>query len=344
MALWIDIKYANILGDKLTKFKLKSRSPYIANYRCPFCDDIEEKKRARGYLLEKEGKIFNYCHNCGSSMSLSNFIQSIDAHLFREYRLETIKERWVESKTENKIVFAKPVFKHEIKLGTPIINCINSEAYNYIFSRKIPTIFYNSIYYFKDINDLTKQIEKYKNTQFSKESIIAIPFFNAKREYSYISCRAISPTSSFRYYTLEINNIHPKIWGLETIDWNKPVFIFEGPIDAMCIPNSIAMAGVGGNDNLNFITSKKKENKEICFVYDSDYLYNKEVFKQVQKRINEGFSVIVYDFNFPGKDVNEVLCNGIMTIDEIYKYLQQRSFNGLRAQIELTYYSKTHKF
>jgi transcription elongation factor Elf1 len=340
--LWVDIKYANILGGKLTKFKVKRQTPYIANYRCPLCDDIEEKKRSRGYLLEKDGKINSYCHNCGASMSLGNFIGTIDQHLYQEYRLENLKERWDKPKEEKETKFSQPVFKRMIKMGQPLSEGLNNAAYDYAVGRRIPTQFYRSLFYLEDLNTLTNQIEKYKDTRFSEEPVLVIPFFTPEREFGYINCRSISPSASFRYYVLEVDNTHPKIWGLEFVDWTKPVFVFEGPIDAMCVPNSIAMAGVSGSESIKFITSKKKK-EEICFVYDSDCIYNKEVHKQVEKRIKEGFSVVIYDKNFPGKDINEVICHDLMTPHEVYEYLQNRSFSGLRAQIELSHQTKAHK-
>lgn len=339
--LWVDIKYANILGSRLTRFKVKSQTPYLANYRCPLCDDIEEKKRARGYLLEKDGYIRSYCHNCGSSMSLGNFINTIDSSLYQDYRVETLKERWGKNipKAEKEVKFSKPVFNRSIELGVPLSKGINNVVYNYAVNRRIPSRFYDSLFYLEDINILTSQIEKYKDTQFSKEPVLVIPFYTAEREFGYINCRSVSPTASFRYYVLEVDSSHPKIWGLEFVDWKKPVFVFEGPIDAMCVLNSIAMAGVSGNESIKYISSKKRKD-EICFVYDSDCIYNKEVHKQVQKRIQEGFRTVIYDKNFSGKDVNEVICNDEMTSGEVYEYLCSRSFSGLRAQIELSHQTK----
>src|SRR5574343_539155 len=250
--LWVDIKYANILGSHLTKFKVKSQTPYVANYRCPLCDDIEEKKRARGYLLEKDGKIHSYCHNCGSSMSLGNFIGTIDQSLYQEYRLETLKEKWDKPKEEKKVKFYQPVFKRTIKLGTPLSDKLNNVAYDYAVNRRIPSQFYDSLFYLEDLNILTRQIEKYKDTRFSEEPVLVIPFFTSEREFGYINCRSISPKASFRYYVLEVNDTHPKIWGLEFVNWTKTVFGFEGPIDAMCVANSIALAVLGGRESIKF--------------------------------------------------------------------------------------------
>lgn len=337
--LWIEIKYANIIGQKLKNFKIKKNSPYVANYSCSFCGD-SEKNKSRGYLLEKKGRIISYCHNCGPpGKSLGNLIKEIDQFIYDDYRIETLKEKWTAPKiTSDEVfpIFEKPVFKKKIELGKPLSDKINNAAFDYAVKRKIPPKFYDSLFYFKNINELTGQIEKYKNEKFSNEPVLVIPFFTSDREFSFINCRSISDFPTFRYYVLEVNGIHPKIWGLEFIDWSKPVNVFEGPIDAMCVPNSLALAGVSSDRAIDFLKTKNR----INFVYDKDSIYNPQVTKQIKKRIDEGFNVVIFNKSFPGKDINEVICNESMTPDEVSEYVQSRSFNGLNAKIELSFQIK----
>lgn len=342
--LWIEIKYANIIGQKLKNFKIKKNSPYIANYSCSFCGD-SEKNKSRGYLLEKKGKIISYCHNCGPpGKSLGNLIKELDQFIYDDYRIETLKEKWVATKiTSDEVspIFEKPVFKKKINLGLPLSDKINNAAFDYAVKRKISPKFYDSLFYFNNINELTCQIEKYQNKKFSNEPVLVIPFFTKNKDFSYINCRSISNFPSFRYYVLEVNEINPKIWGLEFIDWSKTVYVFEGPIDAMCVPNSLALAGVSSESALSFLKSKKQN--KICFVYDKDSIYNHQVNKQIKKRIDEGFNAVIFNKSFPGKDINEVICNESMTPDEVQTYLQNRSFSGLRAQIELSHQKQNSK-
>ena len=341
--LWIEIKYANIIGQKLKNFKVKRNSPYVANYSCPFCGDAE-KNKSRGYILEKKGKIFSYCHNCGQGRSLGNLINELNQFIYNDYRMEKLKEKWTSPKNNQSDLiplFKKPVFEKKINLGMPLSEKINNEARDYAVKRKIPPKFYDSLFYAKNINEITSQIDKYKNEKFSNEPVLVIPFFTKNKDFSYINCRSISNFSSFRYYVLEVNEINPKIWGLEFIDWSKTVYVFEGPIDAMCVPNSLALAGVSSESALSFLKSKKQN--KICFVYDKDSIYNHQVNKQIKKRIDEGFNAVIFNKSFPGKDINEVICNESMTPDEVQTYLQNRSFSGLRAQIELSHQKQNSK-
>jgi hypothetical protein len=42
MSLWVDIKYANLLGNYLEQYKKLDN--YLFNFRCPICGDSKKSK------------------------------------------------------------------------------------------------------------------------------------------------------------------------------------------------------------------------------------------------------------------------------------------------------------
>lgn len=337
--MWLDIKYSNMIGSRLNRFRIVRNNPYVANYNCPLCDDIHEKRRARGYLLEKKGKIISYCHNCGASMLLQNFLEIIDYFIYSEYKIEKLKNRWQNKKVTNNEIFNESTTfpKKQLDLGVKL-SLNDSMSLEYVKNRKIPKLFYESMYHCDNINIISKKIDKYSETNFYNAPVLVIPFYDKNKSYSYLSCRSLIPDSPFRYIVLEVDNYLPKIWGIEYIDWKQPIYIFEGPIDAMCVPNSLALAGVSSDKSVEYILNHTSKDN-IVFSFDNE-LYNRDVLKQIRKKIEQGFSVVICDKNFKGKDINEIITKEIMTPDEIYKYLKDRTFSGLRAKVELSYQLK----
>ena len=49
---------------------------------------------------------------------------------------------------------------------------------------------------------------------------------------------------SVKYITVMINDDAPKIYGLDDVELDGPVYVTEGPFDSTFIENSIAMCGV----------------------------------------------------------------------------------------------------
>lgn len=341
--LWIDLKYANLVGSELENFRVISNHPYIANYKCFVCGDSSKKKRkTRGYLLEKDNKIISYCHNCGAHFSLGNFLQEKSPRLFGEYRLERLRERGQKhSPVKPSFIFTKTEFKpRPLTLGPLLSECDDNAVLEYAKKRRIPERFYASLHSNMSVLNITKQIDKYQNLSLDPEPVLVIPFYNEAREYSHICCRAIDKEAAFRYYVFEVNSDHLSLWGLEFVDWQQPVFVFEGPIDAMSVPNSLAIGGSVGSGSLNYIRDHINNAADVCFVYDNEIFKNRQILKQVKSRIQQGFSVVIYDKHFNGKDANEVITNDIMTPTELISYYRARSFAGLTATLELAHQSK----
>ena len=87
----IDSKYIGLISSRLQKFKRVKADLY--NFRCPICGDSQKhKNKARGYFYKVKNNTNFKCHNCGASLSLNNFLKTIDTTLYKQYTLEKFKE------------------------------------------------------------------------------------------------------------------------------------------------------------------------------------------------------------------------------------------------------------
>ena len=63
-------------------------------FRCPYCGDSQKSQlKARGHVVEKWGKRFFKCHNCGLSKLFDQFLKDVDAELYAEYVNQECPER-----------------------------------------------------------------------------------------------------------------------------------------------------------------------------------------------------------------------------------------------------------
>ena len=87
MSLFIDVKYLNQVGTRLSLFK--KTGDYLYKCRCPICGDSKSKQnKTRGYFYRRANDLFYKCHNCDAGQHFGTFLKNFDANLYREYRLE----------------------------------------------------------------------------------------------------------------------------------------------------------------------------------------------------------------------------------------------------------------
>ena len=93
----IDSKYIGLVSSRLSKFKRVKANLY--NFRCPICGDSQKhKNKARGYFYQVKVNTNFKCHNCGASMSFSNFLKQIDPSLHKQFVMEKFTEGFAGSK------------------------------------------------------------------------------------------------------------------------------------------------------------------------------------------------------------------------------------------------------
>lgn len=334
MSIWIDRKYVLLVSTRLDRFKqIKSD---LFNFRCPFCLDSQKSKtKARGYVYKKQQNYIFSCHNCGQGMSIKNFLLHIDSNLASEYIIENLKEKNSTRNTpENNYVPSKPKFKSS-KLNIPSIYSLPKDniAVQYVESRKIPKKHWSNLYYadnFKEFVESVSDKQLKDDLLFHKPRLI-IPFFNRNKQLVSFQGRSLD-SISIRYITIKVLD-EPKIFGSDTIDISKPIFVTEGPLDSLFLPNCIATA----DSNLAFSSNIFPKYK-LTLIPDFQPR-NKEIVKQVSQFIDNGFSVCLLPENFPGKDINEAVLNGLTECD-LLGIINKNTFSGLRARMEFLNWKK----
>jgi hypothetical protein len=337
MSLYVDVKYLNMASSRFELFKRKGE--YLFNVRCPICGDSQKNKRKmRGYLFKKNNDLLYKCHNCQWSGSFGKLLKEIDTILYKQYVLERFADgetgRGKGHSKPQKVMDFKPVFKKKTLIDQLMdklsILPRDHEAVEYALGRGLPKESLSRLYYVDNVQNVVGLNEKYKESIKTTEPRLAIPFMDASGRLTAVSLRGMRG-EALRYILVKVNEDAPTVYGMDTVDKNKPVIVVEAPLDSLFIPNSIACAGTSFNkiDELGLI----KEQTTIVF---DNQPRNKEVCNLLDKYINLGYNVVIWPNNVSGKDINEMENEGI----DSYKLIQENTFSGLSAKAKYSLWRK----
>ena len=325
---FIDEKYISLVSSRLQKFTKKKTGLY--NFRCNYCGDSEKQKsKARGYLYQIKND-YNYkCHNCGATRTLTNFLKDLDTVLYDQYVMERYKNGLTGKKSntpEPEFKFEAPIFKKK-SFNLPTILELNKEhlARVYLEKRQIPEKFLNQLYYCEKFKEWTNtQKETFKSVQYDEPRII-IPLIKDGEIFGYQG-RSLNKSSKVKYITIILDDSQPKIFGWDNVDWNKTIYIVEGPFDSMFLNNSIAMVGA----DMDYMFFKNKPDVEFVFVYDNEKR-NKEMISRVEKTIDMKFPIVIWPQDLKYKDINDIILAGL----DVEKIIKDNTFMGLVAKAKL---------
>jgi len=338
---WLQHKYIGMVSGRLEKFKRKGSNLY--NFRCPICGDSQtHTHKARAYIFEKQGNMMFHCHNCNVTMSIPNFIKSIDQNIYNEMQMERLQDK----KTPEQIDYEafvekmkKPIFMKSGPLkGLKKVSQLSPDhrVKKFVDARKIPNPYHAKLFCCPNFKQFTNNLIPNK---FDEESIardetrLLIPFFDKEKRLHAYQGRALG-NSKVKYITIILDDSVPKVYGLDSVDFDKTTYVFEGPIDSMFIPNSIATAG---GDLVSAIgTLPNKQN--IVVVYDNEPR-SKDTIKKLDKAIMQGYSVCIWPDNLEHKDINDMVLAGL-TSEFIQFIIKSNTYRDLAAKMALTKWSK----
>jgi hypothetical protein len=150
--------------------------------------------------------------------------------------------------------------KPEEKLLDSIIDRLDSlseehEAVQFCIKRKIPKEKFKQIYFIDNIKNIVQLNDKYKASIQTEEPRIVFPFYDEAGLLTAVTCRALRG-ETLRYITVKIADDKPLIYGLDSVDKNKDIYVVEGPIDSLFVENAVAISGTS-LDKLSFTSLEK---------------------------------------------------------------------------------------
>jgi transcription elongation factor Elf1 len=318
----VDSKFIGLVSPKLQKFKRVKSNLY--NFRCPICGDSKKNRsKTRGYLYAVKANTNFKCHNCGASMSLNNFLKQVDPAVHKQYVMEKFKEGHTGRNfviDEPDIKFEAPKFKKKLKLPKA---SDHPRPAGYLTARKLnPDDFYYAEHFKKFVNSLKQTFD---DTKHDEERII-IPLYYEKNLIG-LQGRSINP-NPVKYITVMLDDDAPKIYGLDNIRRDAPVYVTEGPFDSTFIRNAIAMCGADADVGRWGISNP-------VWIYDNEPR-NREITNRISKTIDSGQSVVIWPESIDDKDINDMVMNGL----DVQSVIESNTYSGLEAKLKFTTWKK----
>ena len=312
----IDSKYIGLVSSRLGNFKRVKSDLY--NFRCPICGDSKKNKtKTRGYLYTIKADVNFRCHNCGASMTFSNFLKEIDPVVQKQY----VFERFKQGSTGRGTVVEEPIFKFEAptfksSVDLPLASTVDVSRI-YLEKRKLdPTKFYYAERFVEYVNSHKQRMNVKEHPR------IIIPLYYEKNLVG-VQGRALN-SNSVKYITTIFYDEAPKIYGLDNIRRDAPVFVTEGPFDSTFICNSIAMCGADGD-------VRKWGVSTPVWVYDNEPR-NPEIVNRISSTINRGERVVIWPTNINEKDINDMVLSG----HDVQSIVESNTYSGLEANLQFT--------
>lgn len=319
------------------KFK-KITNVYEAG--CPVCREGTSwgKKRRLYYIVDK-----NYicCHNCGWHSNPQKWIETVSGM--------TAKEIYDESKNYDILPLdlladTENTIHKKIQTNTLPKDCIN------LFDDQ-QVSFYSSNNVVKEAIKLIKKrrldtaINKPKTLWLSlsdkvHKNRLVIPFYDKNNDIIFYQSRTIL-NDELKFYPKYLSKVNSdkSLFNINNLDTAlEAIFIFEGPIDAFFVKNSVAVAGIQENST-NTLTKLQEEQLSSFNLFKKIWVLDSQwndmaSRKKTKKLIDQGQTVFIWPEKMGKtfKDFNDYCV--AKNLDSIStEFILENSFSGIKANL-----------
>jgi hypothetical protein len=275
-------------------------------------------------------------------MRFAKFLFQIDPILHKEYVFEKLAEqggvRHIDQQSKQvkaPQVFTKPgILKTLVKVSQldP-----SHPAKQYIQHRAIPSRMHYKLFYAPRFKKWSHSVRPDKYLDFAHdEPRLIIPFFDRDKSLIGYQGRSFQKDDPLKYITILLDESKPKIFGLDDLDTAEIIYMFEGPIDAMFIPNSLASCGGKIENEIKTCTYIDKSN--IVIVYDNEPRSH-DTIKKIASAIENKYKVCIWPDGLECKDINDMIMCG-MSPESIRQIIDENTYSDLQAKMRLATWRK----
>lgn len=328
---FIEEEYLRRISYRLRNFKSKGNHTF--NFSCPICGDSQKKaSKARGYAFDKGGSLITMCHNCGHSSSFPNFLRTVDPLIYQEFIMERFKNKALGRDETSSDDFDMAKMLSQPKKPKTLFSTLTElkllddahPAKQYALNRKLKIDEWELYYCEKFFTWAKTTTDKFEDVVGKDHSRIVIPFKSKDGGYIGYTARALGDESP-KYYRIFVTNDEDEehIFGIDKIDDSKPVFVLEGEIDSLFLPNAVAVS----NGKLSMFS-----HPNAIYIPDGDRR-NPHIVKHIGNMIDAGLKVCLLPDNLPGKDINELIIAGL-TVEKIVDIINSNIYHGLTGKMK----------
>ena len=336
----IDDKY--IFEIDVEGFEKISEDKYIC--KCPICKEGHAKRKKRFCILRaKDGNWVVSCRNCGYNHSFTVFLKEYYPDVFDKYNMERIfyntDHAPVKHLQEVNSMASGLSFGNILEFVSKVIDLQPGHpALGYVMRRKLPEAFLHELRFTDNLSNYCTTIAKLYpgviDFEFQRLTFPAliIPIYDKYNRLVYIQARNLLK-GDIRFITIKLDPKAKKIWGLNKVDYDKQIYVFEGVFDAVFLNNSLAMLGSSVSDLANDVDDKSK----VTFIMDNEFNV-REINQICERIIAAGYKLLFWTRDNRFKDLNDMIINDYFGINYeclVYQYIENNTLSGFQATMEL---------
>lgn len=344
MSIFLDSKYLNLISAQLRNFSKKKDD--LWNFSCPICGDSKkDTRKARGFVFRSpdHNSLMFKCHNCGAAIPFGNLLKDVNPMLYEDY----CNERFVTAgegrsrKRRDTPSFSSPATQPRQVVRQAIIDAVVPHATKvsileddhickqYIIQRKLPKEALERLYFVdKFAQFVSVSTNLYLDRKIPNDPRLIIPFFDREGVLTMFQGRSLDPNvdDKMRYLTVKLHPDKEKVFGLERVNMRKTVYVTEGPLDSLFLPNAVATA----DSSLDRVSPLFTDS---VLVFDNEPR-NKVLCETIERAIEAGRKVVLWEKTNRYKDVNDMIQKGGRTIENVMQEINKNTFSGLEAILE----------